>query len=312
VNIWQPIRDRIFPPDISIFHAFQKPPYGGANQFLMALRDQISRRGIRVGENHIASATRACILNAFAFDTEHLRRQKRSECRVLHRIDGPVGTYRGTDHAVDKQVADLNAEFADVTVFQSQYSCDANQALGLEFKNVVIIPNASDSRIFYPKTIPFNKNKKVKLIASSWSDNPNKGGPVYEWLDSHLDWSRFEFTFVGQTKRPFRNIRHLQAVPSHELAHLLRQHDIYITASLHDSCSNALIEALSCGLPSLYAESGGNPEIVQQAGFGFSDKEEIPECLNLLVEEYETCQNQISVATLESVTDQYLRAVGIT
>jgi glycosyltransferase involved in cell wall biosynthesis len=151
----------------------------------------------------------------------------------------------------------------------------------------------------------------VKIIASSWSDHPNKGGPVYKWLDTQLDWTRFEFTFVGRTQFEFQNIRSLPAVPSHELAALLQQHDIYITASLHESCSNALIEALSVGLPAIYVQSGGNPEIVKQAGFGFTDKEEIPHLLQLLVEEYKTRQAQISISTLDEVVDQYLFVMGI-
>jgi len=312
MNVWQPVKNWIAPPDISVFHTYHKPPYGGANQFLMALRDALQSRGFRVGENCIASRTKACILNAFDFDTRQLRSQKRQNCCVVHRIDGPVGTYRGTDHAVDQQVADLNTEFADVTVFQSQYSYQANLDLGLQFKSPQIIINAANPRIFNSDNkIPFDRNRKIRVISTSWSNNPNKGGPTYKQLEKLLDWDRYEYTFVGQTSVQFDNIKTIPPVSSHELADLLRQHDIYITASLHDPCSNALIEALSSGLPALYANSGGHPELVGDAGLPFDEVSDIPSRLDQLIEEYETRQASIQIPSLEEIADQYLQAMNL-
>ena len=305
------IRGWILQPQISLFHEFRPPPYGGANQFFMALRAKLQQRGYKVSDNVIASNTKSCLLNAFAFDVDLLRKLKRKDCKIVHRVDGPVGTYRGTDHEIDEQVARLNREFADATIFQSNYSMQANLALGLEFVNPTVVSNAADPKIWTRKTDTFDPNKKVKLIASSWSDHPNKGGPIFKWLDTQLDWTRYEFTFVGQTKFQFENIQTIPAVPSQELAELLKQHDIYIMASLHESCSNALIEALSVGLPTIFAQSGGNPEIAKEAGFGYVEKEEIPDLIDQLVEEYETRQAQISVPTLDEVVDQYLLAMGM-
>ncbi len=90
----------------------------------------------------------------------------------------------------------------------------------------------------------FERQQKIRLISSAWSDNPRKGGPFLKWLDEALDWNRFEYTFVGRVKERFENIEHIQAVPSQELADILRRHDIYISVSLHEPCSNALLEAL--------------------------------------------------------------------
>jgi len=151
----------------------------------------------------------------------------------------------------------------------------------------------------------------VRLISTSWSDNPNKGAATYAWLEQHLDWNRFDYTFVGRSAVPFKRIRVVQAQPSDALAALLREHDIYITASLHDPCSNALIEALSCGLPAIYANSGGHPELVGDAGFAFSDAGEIPLLLNRLTHEYEARQARISAPRLSDVCDAYLAALEL-
>jgi glycosyltransferase involved in cell wall biosynthesis len=100
-------------------------------------------------------------------------------------------------------------------------------------------------------------------------------------------------------------------VPSRELADLLRAHDVFVTATEHDAYSNALVEALSCGLPAIYLESGGSGEAVKDGGFGFRRAEEIPELLDRLVDEYEERQAAISLPPLEEVVDDYLDVLGL-
>jgi glycosyltransferase involved in cell wall biosynthesis len=172
--------------------------------------------------------------------------------------------------------------------------------------------NTVDPNIFHHQgRIEFSRQRKIRLITTSWSDNPNKGGEIYKWLDDHLDWNHFDFTFVGRSSIQFERIQMIAPVPSTQVAELLRQHDIFITASQHEACSNSLIEALASHLPALYINSGSNPEIVGEAGLSFSNKEELPDLLNQLVDEYETRQAQITVPKLAEVASRYLAAMGL-
>jgi len=231
---------------------------------------------------------------------------------MIHRVDGPLTVYRGLDDGSDSQIQQINEEFAGVTIFQSQYSLQKYRELGLHFKAPSVIRNAVDPQIFHPQGhIAFDRRRKIRLISTSWSDNPNKGAVTYKWLEEHLNWERFEYTFVGRSPIRFKHIRMIPPVVTGQIAALLRQHDIYITASRHESCSNSLIEALSCGLPVMYIESGSNPEIVGEAGLGFSSQEEIPELLKRLVDDYEEYQVKISVPTLFEVANRYLAIMGL-
>lgn len=297
--------------DIAIFHQFSPPPGGGGHQFLRALWGEFERRGLRVENNRISRTTRACLFNSFNFDPDRLRRLRQAGCRMVHRVDGPIGTYRGQDDSVDRLIWRTNQEFAAATVFQSRYSLQKHVELGLTFTDPHVVMNACDPTIFHPRgRIPFERNRRIRLISTSWSDNPNKGATVYQWLEDHLDWDRFEYTFAGRSPISFERIQALPPMPSLPLAELLRQHDIFVIASQHDPCSNALIEALSCGLPALYLRSGGHPEIAGRAGLGFTDKEEIPALLDQLAEEYESRQAQIALPTLADVADRYLAVMG--
>ena len=298
--------------DISIFHDFAPPPAGGGHQFLRALKREWERCGFRVEVNSISGSTRACLLNSFNFDAERFRYLRRAGCRTLHRVDGPLATYRGFDDGTDRKIADWNREFAQGTVMQSEFSLRAHQAMKLEFREPVVIPNAVDPELFHPPKERANlQGRKLRVISASWSDNRNKGADIYEWLDRNLDFSRVEYTFVGRMASELKNIRVVPPVPSHELAEFLRENDVYLTASRNDPCSNSLVEALSCGLPAIYLKSGGHPELVGKAGLGFDTAEEIPSLLDQMGSALDGFQNQISVLSMENVAGRYLEVLGL-
>lgn len=298
--------------DIAVFHGFVPPPYGGGNQFLRALWNELESRGWKLENNTISPVTRACLYNSFNFDFDRLRAFRRDGCRMVHRVDGPVSVYRGRDEGIDRKIWEINRDLADTTIFQSEYSRSRHAAMDLEFKQVSVIHNAADPSIFHARgRVPFDRNRKIRLIATSWSDNANKGADVFAWLESRLDWDRFEFTFVGRSPVPFERIRVLPPMHSQDVAGQLRAHDIFITASLHESCSNALIEALSCGLPALFVDSGSNSELVKEGGLPFVDREELPARLDRLVDEYEMRQSRIAAPALSDVADRYLAVMGL-
>ena len=173
---------------------------------------------------------------------------------MVHRVDGPIGVYRGFDDGTDDLIAELNAELADATILQSRFSLEKHVELGFALREPVVIPNAVDPAIFHPPAgrEPL-EGRRVRVIATSWSDNPRKGGATLGWLDRNLDHARFELTFAGRRagdvrarprRRPTRLARRSPT--------LMRTQDAYLAPSYDDPCSNALLEALACGLPAAY------------------------------------------------------------
>ncbi len=295
-------------PSISLWHEFIKPPYGGGNQFMMALKKELSRRGVKVLTN--SQRADVHIVNSVHFDVTAFRRQMchRGKPRVIHRIDGPIHLYRGTSRELDDLCFELNAEFAAATVIQSSWTFSRIVELGYQPVRPVIVRNAVDPDIFYSEDRSgLQQGRKVRLISTSWSGNVRKGGQIYKWLDQNLDWCRFEYTFLGNLSEELTNIVRLPPAPSEEVARQLRAHDIYLTASRNDPCSNALVEALTCRLPTLYLNSGGHPELAELGGLGFDDESEILTRLDQLVENYESFRNLIRVPSLSEVADTYLR-----
>jgi glycosyltransferase involved in cell wall biosynthesis len=297
--------------DLALFHELAPSPSGGGHQFLRALARELGSRGLEVEWNRASRGTTACLFNSFNFDFARLRRFVRNDVRMVHRVDGPVGVYRGFDDGTDDRIAAVNGALADATILQSRYSLEKHLELGLDLHAPVVIPNAVDPAIFHPsrRREPL-AGRKVRLIASSWSDNRRKGAETLSWLDRHLDWERYEMTFVGQASARLERIRSVGPVTSLEVAELLRTHDVYVAPSRDDPCSNALLEALACGLPAAFLASGGHPELVGDGGLPFEADDELPDALDRLVEEIEERRSAISIPTIAEVADRYLATLS--
>ena len=296
--------------DLAVFHEFHAPPYGGGNQFLLALVGELERRGLRVERNRLSGGTPACLYNSFNFDFDRLRRFARGAARMVHRVDGPIAVYRGFDDGSDARIHEINDELADATVFQSRWSLEKHRELGIRLESPRVIPNAVDPAIFHPpaKREPLD-GRALRVVATSWSANPRKGGDILQWLDRNHDQARVQVTFVGNTTVAFERIRHVAAVPSRQVAEILRSHDVYLATSRDDPCSNALLEALACGLPAAFLRSGGHPELVGDAGIGFDEPAELPEVLVRLQHELSERRAAIRTCSLAEVADRYLEVL---
>ena len=293
--------------DVAVFHEFAPPPSGGGHQFLRALVAELGRRGIEVEANRISGGTPACLYNSFNFDFHRLQRFARDGCRMVHRVDGPIGVYRGFDDGTDRRILEINHALADATVFQSRYSLDKHLELGLDLRDPVVIPNAPDRAIFHTEgRVPLEEGGPVRLIATSWSDNPRKGADLVAEIERRLDRSRFEVTFVGRTPVRFERVRTIAPVPPAEVARLLREHHVFVFGSRNEACSNALLEALACGLPALYVDSGSNGEVAGAGGLSFRDADEAVVRLDEIVERWAELQAAIRVPSLSETAGRYL------
>lgn len=282
-----------------------KELYGGSHTFLRALKEELISEGL-----YEETPKKADVLLFDSFQefkkTVNLKYQYPHKI-FIHRIDGPVYLYRGKDKNTDRVVYKLNELIADGTVFQSKWSKKNNTRFGMIKNNFeTVILNAPNPNIFNRQNkIKFSLKRKTRLIATSWSTNLRKGFEIYNFLDKNLDFSKYKMTFIGRAPIKFKNIKHLGPLSSTNLAKILKQQDIYITASQNDPCSNALIEALSCDLPAVALNSGGHPELLKKGGELFDSSEDVILKIEKVIKNYKQYQSSIQNFSIEKATKKY-------
>lgn len=290
---------------INILYKFIEKPWGGGNQFLKALKKAFIDKGCY--EDNAKKAD--VILFNSHHELNNIARLKHQfhEKIFIHRVDGPMIIVRGKGAKLDKIIFAFNNLIADGTVFQSNWSRGKCFELGLK-KNIfeTTIINAPDNEIFNPANkLKFNPNRKIKLIATSWSSNWKKGFKVYQWLDEHLDFDKYEMVFIGNSPVSFKNIKCHAPLNQQALARELVNHDIFIAASQKDSCSNSLIEALHSNLPAVVLNDAGHIEIIGKGGCVFKTPEEIPSLIEDIVNNYDHYQSNIKLPDINEVGNRY-------
>lgn len=272
-----------------------KGPYGGANSFLSALVKELQKYKITF-TNNINDKYDIAFLNAL---TEYKKNQQitKSFVRSLSNKNIPI-IHRKVGYSVSgsKEMREIvegvvhgnriQIEFSEYlthSVFQSNYSKEIFFKSGFK-GNYDVISNGANNEIFNFKRKKlfwgrvfesenersfWDSNSPLKLIISSWSRDYNKGFNEYKKIDDLISGSKnITVSFVGRKPDDieFQNIKIIKPVNQKKLACHLSQHHVYLTLSKDETCSNSLIEAMNCGLPVIYLDSGANKEIASDYG----------------------------------------------
>ncbi len=289
---------------INILTKLIDEPWGGGNQFLKTLKKEAIKR------NEYDNAENADIIlfNGHhdlyrAMDLKNMYPKK----TFIHRVDGPMD-YRGKKgEYLDRKIFFVNSLIADGTVFQSEW-CRKKTTQKFDIDEYEVIHNAPDPDIFYRKNYNETRlpsSKKLKLVAVSWSDNPNKGFDIYHYLDKNLDHKLYEMSFVGNCDKNFSRIKIFPPMNSMDLSAFLRSQDIFIFASKREACSNSLLEAIHSGLPCLARDASSNSEVMGNNGLLFSENN-ILEKLDQLSSILPTYLKKINVLSIHDIYEKYM------
>lgn len=290
---------------INILFPISEDATGGGNQFLKMLKHNLQKRNLYAE----LDGADVILFNSYQHIPDVIKAKRRYPNKIfIHRIDGLMRLYNTPEDKRDYIVRLANDWISDGNIFQSEWARERNYEFGMKkMCYELTVYNAADSGIFNRNgKCTFSRDRKIRIIATSWSSNIKKGFLTYQYLDQNLDWDKYEMTFVGNSPVSFEHIVHKEPMISEDLAKEMKQYDIYISASQKDTCSNSVIEAMSCGLPALCLRDGGHPELVRDGGLLFECQEEIPELLEELVNNYDKYQQNIRMISMEEVVGKYV------
>jgi glycosyltransferase involved in cell wall biosynthesis len=304
--------------------------YGGANAFLRALTGALRQRGVWI-TNNPRERVDLVFLNALSenIDLAFVQRIHERGAPIIHRkvgyrVSGPPEMRAMEDGVVHGDR--LQVEFSPYvahTIFQSGYSRDVFLTSGFEGPYDVI-PNGVDESVFnldvrrgflhrVGRRSFWAPGLPLRVAISTWSTDPNKGFAEYVRVDGELvGRDDLEVVLIGRVPLDvrFREIKVVAPQPPVRLAAQLKRAHVLLQLARYETCSNALIEGINCGLPAIYLDSGSNAELA--AEYGVEYRGDFVEAAARVQERYEDVLQRIpdNPYRISNVVERYLGLFG--
>lgn len=317
---------------IYIHYNITNNPYGGANSFFKALISEISRypevrilnkfkekpdiflyNSFSTGSGRVKIGT---IKNVFRFGYPDILQFlvegfKKRKVFLIHRVDGIAQLYGRMNKEEDNLQLLLN-RYADHTIFQSRFCLENFKAYGYSSEKHSVIYNGVNQKLFNLNgKVYWDGKSKLKVFSSSWSKNPIKG---HEMIARFSEFDFVETYFVGNWPEgvDMKRVRVFKPIYQEELANEYKKYDVFLHPSENDACPNSVIEALSSGLPVLYANSGGTPEIVGEKYGASIDDKDFKSVFDLVTKKYnywvDNINKDYSNYSIKQAAEKYIKA----
>jgi glycosyltransferase involved in cell wall biosynthesis len=162
------------------------------------------------------------------------------------------------------EVLNKAATQADLVIFITEYS--RQQYFyhgGLPLKNHCVVRNWVDPSIFMPcDVLPEEHEFSMTACATNWNRKEERLSDFIKFAEAN---SNILFTLIGtlEQKLPSNMISLGYLSNPKDIAYIINSSDGFINLSYRDAATNTVPQAISCGLPVIFANSGGVAEMVK-------------------------------------------------
>ncbi|GAB4517774.1 MAG: hypothetical protein Tsb0013_22000 [Phycisphaerales bacterium] len=225
------------------------------------------------------------LLTQWSRPVDVVERLKGRGVRIVHRLDGRARSLVKV-YEMDEENRAIN-RLADWTVYQSAYVRDhttrevetffgPEPPIVADPSRASLIYNGVDRGVFneWGEPEPFRDDAGLRVLHVSFGSGVRKGvGEVVRLAELLRGNERIRFYCLGrqggdivwgERLRALENVTELGPTGDRErIAAIMRACDVLLFPSVNDYCPNTVLEAMACGLPVIYHDSGGTPEIVR-------------------------------------------------
>jgi hypothetical protein len=285
---------------ISIGSKIVQGPWGGGNLFAINISNYLKDRGHEVFYDLsdpnldliLLTDPRSRAESSSTFNHIEIERYKKlvnPNVAVVQRIN-ECDERKNTEN-INQFYLDAS-KVADHVVFVSSWLRNIYTNIGMKYNKTSVILAGANNKIFNNfESSRWDESSKIKIVTHHWSSHKNKGFETYKQIDEMIatsEWKdKISFTYIGNLNKDysFNNSEVIEPLGGLELSKEIKKHHVYVTASINEPSGNHHIEAAQCGLPILFAESGGIPEYCKEYGIGFRNNFE--EKLIEIIDSYE-------------------------
>jgi glycosyltransferase involved in cell wall biosynthesis len=213
------------------------------------------------------------IITNTTYTPEILRRRK-SDSKLIKRMDG---VYWRTD--LIERNASLNeaAHQSDSVIFISKFSQDSFHSLyNQTLKDEYVILNNVDEAVFTLDSVRRPTIKCWGTNATNWICDEKRPIDLLKFANLVSKYDEF-ILVIGSSF----NINHPAIINNgyytnyNLLNDAIHEVDAWINFSYRDAAPKTVVQAIKCGKPVLYANSGGLPELVGSFGLAINDYQPI-------------------------------------
>jgi glycosyltransferase involved in cell wall biosynthesis len=197
------------------------------------------------------------------------------------------------EHAYDRKSArnvKLLAvlDHTDFDIFQSKYNYDVFREAGYNKERFTVIHNGVDQDVFnINDKVWWDGKESLRLFSCTFATRQSKR---FDLIAKFSEIEGIECYHIGAWPADVNPTKvHLLGMLNQEsFIGLYRENaHAFLHPAEKDPCPNAVLEALSCGLPVIYNPHGGTKELVGACGVGLQDG--ISTAINRLKECYSEC-----------------------
>ncbi len=216
--------------------------FGGGNQWAQQMVHALAAHGyavrfdLRGRVDCILAMDHPTAKARYTFGIDDIREYKKRNPKTpcIFRVNDGDKT-RGTN--VFDRMFESDNQWVDFTIFISGWIRDyhAERWFDLQKPNAVVY-NGADPAIFHPfGGSTYTASEPLRLVTHHWSDNWNKGFETYRDIDRLIDDNQLpgtELWIIGRWPKEivWRSAKTISSAHG-ALANLLRQGDVYVTAS---------------------------------------------------------------------------------